>query len=67
MEFFLTSIIDKVEPNNINKAWNHSDLQERKKWRSFIQYELTTMVDKNVLNPIESSKESLIKRPLRMK
>lgn len=40
----LTTIIKNVEPNTIYQSWNHSDLQQSNKWRSFIKYELTTMV-----------------------
>ena len=39
----------------------------KKKWRAVVQDELKIMVDKNLLTTIESSKESLITRPLGMK
>ena len=42
----LTMIIDRIEPNTINKEWNHSDQEERVKWLKLIKDELKTMIKK---------------------
>ena len=49
----VTSIIRQVEPNTIDQDWNHSDINERRKWRLVIKDELTTMIQKNVLSPVK--------------
>ena len=51
---FVTSIIRQVEPNNIDQAWNHTDIEERRKWRLVIKDELTSMIQKNVLSTVKS-------------
>ena len=49
----VTSIIRQIEPNNIDQAWNHTDIEERSKWRLVIKDELTSMIQKNVLSPVK--------------
>ena len=62
----VTSIIRQVEPNTIDQSWNHSDINERRKWRLVIKDELTTMIQKNVLSPVNVEDESAVTRPLGM-
>ena len=63
----VTSIIRKVEPNIIDQAWNHSDMDERRKWRLVIKDELTSMIQKNVLSPVKVEDESVVTRTLGMR
>ena len=63
----VTSIIRQVEPNNIDQDWNHSDMDERRKWRLIIKDELTSMIQKNVLSPVKVEYESVVTRPLGMR
>ena len=63
----VTSIIRQVEPNNIDQDWNHSDMDERSKWRLVIKDELTSMIQKNVLSPVKVEDESVVSRPLGMR
>ena len=63
----VTSIIRQVEPNSIDQAWNHTDIDERRKWRLVIKDELTSMIHKNVLSPVKVKDEQEVSRPLGMR
>ena len=63
----VTSIIRQVEPNTINQSWNHSDTNERRKWRLLIKDELTSIIQKNLLSPVKVEDESVVTRPLVMR
>ena len=43
-----------------------ADIDERRKWRLVIKYELTTMIQKNVLSPVKHEDESGVTRKLGM-
>ena len=60
----VTSIIRQVEPNTIDQSWNHSEINESRKWRLVIKDELTTMIHKNVLSPVKKEDKSAVTRPL---
>ena len=62
----VASIIRKVEPNNIDQSWNHTDIEERRKWILAIKDELTSMIQKNVLSPVKVEDEIEVSRPLGM-
>ena len=62
----VTSIIRQVEPNTIYQSWNHSDMNERRKWRLVIKDELTSMIQKNVLSPVKVEDESVVTSSLGM-
>ena len=63
----VTSIIRKFEPNSIDQDWNHTDIDERSKWRLVIKDELTSMIQKNVLSPVKVKDEQEVSRPLGMR
>ena len=44
----VTSIIIQVEPNTIDQDWNHTDINERRKWRLVIKDKITTMISKKM-------------------
>ena len=51
----LTTIVNNIEPKNIEQDYNNSNLQERSKWRLVIKEELTSIIQKNVLSPISKN------------
>ena len=63
---FVTIIINNIKPNNIYQEFNNYNVKERMKWTLFIKYELTMMIQKNVLSPVLMNDEYLFKRPLVM-
>ena len=64
---FLKTIFKNIEPNNIEQDWNHSNLQERSKWRLVIKEELTSMIQNNVLSQLSKRDEHKVSRPLEMR
>ena len=62
----VTSIIIQVKPNTIEQDWNHTDIDERRKWRLVIKDELTTMIQKNVLSPVKHEDKYGVTRTLGM-
>ena len=63
----VTSIIRQVEPNSIDQDWNHTDIDERRKWRLVIKDELTSMIQKNVLSPVKVKDKQAVSRTLDMR
>lgn len=48
----VASVIRQVETNSIDQDWNHTDIDERRKWKLIIKDEITTMIQNNVLSQL---------------
>lgn len=57
----------ELDPETFSEAWDHPNSIIRKKWRTAISDEISTMIKKKVWDPIEKKDLPSDKRPLTMK
>ena len=50
----------KVDPDTFDQAWNHTNISERRMWRSAIKEELSSMQDKKVWEIIDKEPDMRI-------